>query len=151
MFKQNICTTREQSERLINLGLDVKTSDFFIDRAKNGKDYYYVMQEYHFVDPIQKDPKLEFAWSLSRLIEMLPSELPDGVIREARKFHPELIKVKDGYVLSIRKYEANCLVGTHIENDPIECCVSVIEWLIEHSKFDKTYLDNGHTKGKSSL
>lgn len=79
------------------------------------------------------------AWSLARLIEMLPVEVPDPK-SGFEPHHPELIKHELGYSLSIRRSTADCLVGTHIENDPIECCVSMIHWLIKHKCLDKEYL-----------
>lgn len=79
------------------------------------------------------------AWSLARLIEMFPVEVPDPKSGFG-PHHPELIKHELGYNLSIRRSTADCLVGTHIENDPIECCVSMIQWLIKHKCFDKEYL-----------
>lgn len=79
------------------------------------------------------------AWSLARLIEMFPVEVPDPKSGFG-PHHPELIKHELGYNLSIRRSTADCLVGTHIENNPIECCVSMIQWLIKHKCFDKEYL-----------
>ncbi len=79
------------------------------------------------------------AWSLSRLLEMLPNEVPDPK-SGFEAHHPELIKHASGYNLSIRRYTADCLVGTHIEDTPIECCVSMIEWLIKNHHFNKEYL-----------
>lgn len=79
------------------------------------------------------------AWSLSRLLEMLPNEVPDPK-PGFEAHHPELIKHAFGYNLSIRRYTAYCLVGTHIEDTPIECCVSMIEWLIKNHHFNKEYL-----------
>lgn len=79
------------------------------------------------------------AWSLSRLLEMLPNEVPDPK-PGFEAHHPELIKHALGYNLSIRRYTADCLVGTHIEDTPIECCVSMIEWLTKNHHFNKEYL-----------
>ena len=79
------------------------------------------------------------AWSLSRLIEMLPVEVPDPK-PGFEPHHPELIKHELGYKLSIRRSTADCLVGTHIEDDPIECCVSMIHWLVKHKHFNNKFL-----------
>ena len=35
---------------------------------------------------------------------------------------------------------ADCLVGTHLEDNPIECAVSMIGWLIRKNHFNKEYL-----------
>lgn len=67
-FKSEICTSREQSERLLTLGLEKKTADcVWIEISKddwridaNGwKEYYSIIEE-----------GILPAWSLGRLIEM---------------------------------------------------------------------------------
>ena len=79
------------------------------------------------------------AWSLSRLLEMLPNEVPDPK-PGFEAHHPELIKHASGYNLSIRRYTADCLVGTCIESSPFASCVSIIKWLISKEYFNKEYL-----------
>lgn len=144
-FTLQIATTREQSQRLITLGLKPETADMhysemptidaITDEVCNGinndETESVLMPGRGFYTSFP-------AWSLSRLIEMLPSEIPDP--RPGYDpHHPELIKHESGYNLSIRRYTADCLVGPHIENDPIECCISMIEWLIQKGHFDKEY------------
>lgn len=66
-FKSQICTTREQSERLIALGLKKETTDCC---------YYYYDGEYLIA--FAEDAKYESdipAWSLHRLIEMMPKNI----------------------------------------------------------------------------
>ena len=79
------------------------------------------------------------AWSLSRLLEMLPNEIL-GPKHRFKAHNPELIKQTLGYNLSIRRDTTDCLVETQIENTSIECCVSMIEWLIKNHHFNKEYL-----------
>lgn len=55
-------------------------------------------------------------------------------------YHPKLIKDDSGYILSIQRTSYDCLVGTHIEDSPIECCISIIQWLIEQNLINKEYL-----------
>lgn len=62
-FKSQICTTREQSERLISLGLKEETVDMRWERISEKYAYY----------PSTKTPYASSdipAWSLHRLIEM---------------------------------------------------------------------------------
>lgn len=79
------------------------------------------------------------AWSLSRLLELLPVVVPDPKLG-FESHHPELIIHEKGYNISIRRHTADCLVGTHIEDSPIDCCVSIIEWLIKNKLFNKEHL-----------
>ena len=70
-FNSQICTTREQSERLVALGLKKETADMFYAAIHNGTKVvgYRVSPEYNehhyeiFTDDIP-------AWSLGRLIEI---------------------------------------------------------------------------------
>ena len=152
-FKSQICTTKEQSERLLSLGLQPGTADMYLKKSplpKAGKYYIYVLikdinVDNWFSERMNRD--IIPAWSLSRLLEMMPNEIPDPK-PGFKSHHPELIKHSSGYNLSIRRYTADCLVGTHIEETPIECCVSMIDWLIHNGHFNKEYL-KGRGNGKS--
>ena len=62
-FNSQICTTREQSERLLSLGLKKETADMRWERISEKYAYY----------PSAKTPYVSSdipAWSLHRLIEM---------------------------------------------------------------------------------
>ena len=132
-FKSQIATTQEQSIKLLALGLKPETADM----CYNG--YFESLPlEINRNNAIQDDQYIP-AWSLSRLLELLPVVVPDPKLG-FKPHHPELIIHEKGYNISIRRYAANCLVGAHIEDSPIDCCVSIIEWLIKNKLFDKEYL-----------
>lgn len=172
-FKSQICTTREQSERLLSLGVKPETADMVYHHTNSrvpalewelqtksptlrGK-FWTPERIAKLKFPFHKHPdgtpmtgeeifdslwgKDIPAWSLSRLLELLPTEVPDPK-PGFKPHHPELTKKAQGYILSIRRYTADCLVGTHIEDDPIECCISMIGWLIRHGYFDEQYLND---------
>ena len=63
-FTSQICTTKEQSERLLSLGLKRETADCVIMYY----DGWQIGEAEHF--DFDKDP-VEPAWSLHRLIEIL--------------------------------------------------------------------------------
>ena len=79
-FNSQICTTREQSDRLLKLGVKAETADK--TRSSGNKIVY----EFPYVASIRflitnkgaKFSDIEPAWSLDRLIEMLKdSEMPE--------------------------------------------------------------------------
>ncbi len=152
-FKNNICITREQSKRLLSLGLRLGTADMYMEKSSlpEAGEYYIhaitkdIDADHWFLVRMNQD--IIPAWSLARLLEILPSEIPDPK-PGFQAHHPELIKHGLGYNLSIRRYTADCLIGTHIEETPIECCVSMIDWLIRNRHFNKEYL-KGLGNGKS--
>lgn len=63
-FKSQICTTKEQSERLLALGFNTETADMGLI----GDIPIILSTTWANADPIFDTP----AWSLHRLIEMLP-------------------------------------------------------------------------------
>ena len=63
-FTSQICTTKEQSERLLSLGLKMETADCVMTYY----DGCHIGEAEHF--DFDKDP-VEPAWSLHRLIEIL--------------------------------------------------------------------------------
>ena len=68
-FNSHICTTEEQSKRLLALGLKKETADCAIMYY----DGWHIGEAEHF--DFDKDP-VEPAWSLHRLIEM--AQLPQS-------------------------------------------------------------------------
>ena len=116
-FKSQICTTREQSERLLALGLKKETSDMHHWQSE-GKIYTYVGQ----CSDINGIP----AWSLGRLVEIInkcnfESFESEKWKREAKKFCR--------YVL------------ISYSDDLIETSIEIIEALIEKGYFNKEYLE----------
>lgn len=164
-FKSQICTTREQSERLLSIGLKPETADMVYHHTSSKipalewelktkpptqRGKFWTKERIARLARVGESGEDIFnrlwgndipAWSLSRLLELLPTEIPDPK-PGFKPHHPELIKKEQGYILSIRRYTADCLVGTHIEDDPIECCVSMIGWLIKQGYFNKQYLND---------
>lgn len=64
-----ICTTIDQSKKLLELGVDVYTADMYW--WSNGESYYCeVMEDGDFYESDGHIP----AWSLSALLKLLPSE-----------------------------------------------------------------------------
>jgi hypothetical protein len=117
VFNTQICTTKEQSKRLLELGLDADTSDMLIIPLPNGKElivqkfadesgnlYYKIKGEQWESSP---------AWSLHRLIAMLPD--------------------RDRFCLTDCCDFKDC---SKIYNEVI----SLIEWMIENGHFNKEYL-----------
>ena len=128
-FNSQICTTREQSECLLTLGLKKETADMTIHI--NGDGGWYVTAEsfYEWEDDMNTIPSLEEteqilpAWSLGRLIKLMP--------------RTAIMHTEEGDArIDIDIYAIEILVG----DDSIAEAVSVIEWLIKEGNFNKEYL-----------
>ena len=127
-FKSQICTTREQSERLLALGLKRETADMvwthayystWVATAKENPLYFHEADE----DTIP-------AWSLHRLIEMMPRfvEWESGAWLYVS--HDDVLYTDLNYVTK----DFSC--WGEIYNNVI----SAIEWLIKEGYFPKEYL-----------
>ena len=120
-FKSAICTSREQSEKLLALGLKKETADCC---------YYYYDGEYliAFAEDA-KYPSDIPAWSLHRLLCMLPR------------------CVEGGYHLAI-SYDHIEYRTTYNEvttwwrggGNTYDMIIETIEWLIKEGYFNKKYL-----------
>ena len=124
-FNSQICTTREQSERLLALGLKKETADMswvLTDEDREGNAYsveYLSVGRYQSMHPDWYTP----AWSLGRLIKLMP--------------RTAIIHTEEGDArIDIDMYAIEILVS----DDPIAEAVSVIEWLIKEGNFNKEYL-----------
>ena len=128
-FNSQICTTREQSERLLALGLKKETADMTI-HIKNDGDWYVTAEPfYEWEDDMNTIPSLEEteqilpAWSLGRLIKLMP--------------RTAIMHTQEGDArIDIDMYAIEILVN----DDPIAEAVSIIEWLIKEGNFNKKYL-----------
>ena len=124
-FNSQICTTREQSERLIALGLRKETADLSYNYQRTRGDYELSVNAYADIlrlkDRMNNRKVLGMgwdelwgndlpAWSLHRLIELIDE--PEHIAR---------------------------WIGVQIAND-YDYTVDCIEWLIKEGYFNKEYL-----------
>ena len=120
-FNSQICTTREQSERLIALGVKEETADF----------------------PVWGTERLLYmAWSLHRLLMMLPSYVQIETYEYGRKYIAALDLELDSHLNVIYKegVEEPCYDQYFYVNDAYESVCRAIEWLIKEGYFNKEYL-----------
>ena len=68
-FNSQICTTKEQSERLLALGLKRETADMELAFSDSFRDGVIILP-----GPPEEDEDFP-AWSLGRLVEMMPNSI----------------------------------------------------------------------------
>lgn len=111
-FNSQICTTREQSERLLALGLKKETADMIY------RSYGYIIDEWGNKERRFKTPQVVNdwignydipAWSIHRLMEM------------------------------VDPWEFKNWIGEDIEND-YDNMIQCISFLIDDRRFNKEYL-----------
>ena len=119
-FNSQICTTREQSKRLLALGLKKETADMAIelDMETTYEAYYYSAYP-----PSRRGIP---AWSLDRLMELVPHR------------YGEYCDYANNYM-----YYYNIpldVVEQFVGETKYEYLIDCIEWLIKEGHFNKEYL-----------
>lgn len=122
-----IATTRDQSARLLKCGVPAETADMtWIDSEGD----LLIVQDYENTKWLSQANHYTPAWSLSRLIELLPESIKhDGVectlsMSKTKGF--QIAYYGLGYILArISPLKIN-------DTSPIETCVKSIEWLISN-------------------
>ena len=123
-FTSQICTTREQSERLLALGLKRETADMryqiqYLDLGGVLMECAPSLEPY---PPLNNDRFIP-AWSLHRLIEMCnktQAGMTIGIYSDEVTVDGDLFEVYD---------------------NTYDNLISIIEWLISLGKFNENYLN----------
>ena len=124
-MKTNICTTQDQSARLLKCGVPAESADMSID-ANTDKLYLSAYSER--VDKVHEVP----AWTLSRLLTLLPKEIKvdespyDEIQKYGLLIYPHMGGWQSDYQYC-EDDECHCLKCVY-GADLIEACVEAIEW-----------------------
>lgn len=133
-FKSSVCTSREQSERLLALGLKKETADMYLyiedeDIISVVKPYCEIIEE---IFDLPVSVKIRPAWSLDRLRELIPENIFTGIRNQwHRVMYNGILTYEEG---------DDSLVSFREENI-YDRCISCIEWLIKKGYFNKKYLE----------
>ena len=111
-FNSQICTTREQSERLVALGLKEETADCCWTTDERDNIIICLID-----DAVEY---IEHAWSLHRLLLIIPKEVNI-----------------DGYIFPLR---SDAVMRMNEADDMYEYVIGVLERTIKQGYFNKEYL-----------
>ena len=151
-FKSQICTTKEQSERLLALGLKKETADMWhIAKIKDwrGNDIPKRNQKWWLsfdgigvgvgFDQFERVP----AWSLHRLLCMLPGYVRKEYIDFGRKYIAALdLIIDEGLCIGYKEgVDEPCYDEFFYAKDIYTSLCNCIEWLIKEGYFNKDYLE----------
>lgn len=118
-FESQVCTDKNQSERLLALGLKKETADVIIPIKFNPDKFpIFVPQDFWISDdPFYRNIREGSipAWSLGRLLE--------------------LIKHSD-----ICHYNDFGCIKLYIDLDDFETCITMISYMVKEGYFNKEYL-----------
>ena len=135
-FKSAVCTSREQSERLLALGLKPETADMAYKTIGKVVDMGEVRWMYqHNPSVVYKGIMTEEdipAWSMHRLIEMMPESIE-------HKVYGTLWRTIYANDVFYTDWKDNTPVARTL--DLYEHLIFYIEWLIKEGYFNKQYLE----------
>ena len=133
-FTSQICTTEEQSMRLLALGLKKETADMryrihYFDFDGMLLECIHTLEP----DPPFNNDRFIPAWSLNRLIEMMPDEI----------FYEDSTLILgvfgDGVYYADNEYGE---VFKSFDGNLYNCIIKCIDWLIIEGYFNKEYLED---------
>ena len=142
-FNSQICTSREQSERLLSLGLKKETADMVHFFSKSlAQDWTIVpLADGEVAKNVQG---IEIpAWSLHRLMYMLPN-----VVKAEKPFENSFSSLMNimmstlGIAYYYEDYDGNRIYMFECFGNLMTAVVDAIEWLINEGYFNKEYLEN---------
>ena len=125
-FNSQICTTREQSERLLALGLKKETAD--MRRPHYNEHTPWVIDERDCLNEHWLP-----AWSLHRIWVLMPK----WIDTDKRRYYLQMNAKGDIGYFSDNYYALEYFYGNETIYDD---CISCIEWLIKEGYFNKEYL-----------
>ena len=137
-FNTQVCTTCEQSERLLALGLKKETVDMYLTRCFVGNNGTPMV----FIGTTHKPSTVLFskedipAWSLHRLFAMI-SDADTFVDTDGYEWDSSILVSRQ-----IVKFVAFPVVVQPFNNDNLyDNLIDCIEWLIKENHFNKQYLN----------
>lgn len=136
-FNTQVCTNREQSERLLAMGLKKETADMFLTRCfvgNNGTPMIFVGSTYYPSTGSYSIKDIP-AWSLHRLMELCPKTIHlDSYADTHYYLRTTPFKV-------IYQKDDGCWLKITYEGNIYDRMISMIEWLVYNNYLNKEYLE----------
>ncbi len=132
-----ICTNKEQSHRLLEAGVRPETADMYLDEFECPVAFEYRRIEGH----VGQDMAFP-AWSLSKMIEILPKSYQDdidGMVYYLSGNFVELMYASDKIEDEEGDKTYTCANSFNKEN-LMDNVVDAIEWLIKRGHLNKKFL-----------
>ena len=130
-----ICTSIEQSKKLIELGIDVKSADMFWDTLFAKKPEAQV-NNHHYIDEYDDEHRVP-AWSLSALLRLMPPYLFEFERGIDLNIYPNLngkgwhCSYMPNNIESLKKDKFRQITNG---DNPIDAAFEMVCWLKENNK-----------------
>ena len=122
-------TNKEQSSRLLEAGVNPKTADMYLDEFECPVAFEYRRIEGH----VGQDMAFP-AWSLSKLIDMIPDQI------ECEGYNYYLFILPRDKEFTIKYSAGSNLAQSYCRESLFDAITEMIEWLIKEGYLDKKYL-----------
>jgi hypothetical protein len=133
-MENQICTNKKQSSRLLEAGVRPGTADMYLDEFECPVAFEYRRIEGH----VGQDMAFP-AWSLSKMIEILPKSYQDdidGIIYYLSGNFVELMYASD----KIEDDKTYTCANSFNKENLMDNVVDAIEWLIKRGHLNKKFL-----------
>lgn len=127
----NICTSIEQSQKLIELGIDVNTADMMWDDWSLIDEGWKLNVGYYPEIEKAYGRKCYPAWSLSALLGLMPKLYDEDFINDGG-CQPDLCKGFDNNMWHV--VYRSTMYCTDWYCDPIDAAFDMVCWLLENKK-----------------
>ena len=147
-FKSGVCTSRFQSERLLALGLKKETADmhWFYTGKIHGWQCCVQCYQDAIAEPFRKEDatngNIQPAWSLHRLLSLIPREFEVNVIPMCGRNYemPIEMHILPDFSVVYSDLSKETYKGFYYTNI-YDSLISCIEWQVEQGYFPKEYLE----------
>lgn len=129
MIMNKICTSIEQSRKLVELGINIKTSDMYYLYDYNINEYEddaQIISQSELGQHFSLFPEDIPAWSLSALLELMPERIKIG---EELSFCLTSKKSLTGF-----GFGYNLNGTTFVKDNPVDAAFEMVCWLKENNK-----------------
>lgn len=138
-FKSSVCTSREQSERLLALGLKKETADMYLQSVLNDEWSPFVPIAFPYSDRPEEIIAPDVvnaipAWSLHRLWELTPKVIFTKPSLYLTMYGDSVVYCAED---NNEEYEKSFSRQISLFDNIIDC----IEWLIKEGYFNEEYLE----------
>ena len=126
-----ICTSIEQSQKLVGLGISLNTADMYHAPDANiiVAEPYITKDENETLIPAYKGAIP--AWSLSALLGLMPTD------DKKDEYYVDTESHSDYHTVNYRNCWNGCIHSEYSEESLLDAAFKMIYWLLENKKYDK--------------
>ena len=127
-----ICTSLEQSKKLIELGININTADMYYYTVNGDWEWYKTPNIIESIDDL--DEHTISAWSLTALIKLMPFHIIENNNRFGFYQIKGFNKQGETYRFGYKTNNDSFLFETSWHNDAIDAAFEMVVWLKENNK-----------------